>query len=330
MSIDTSVDTVRVGGAGESFAVLGFSGSRLAALGLLVAFIAVGPMLIYDVFLMKIFVFVIYAAGYNLLLGYTGLMSFGHAAFLGLGAYAAGVLAAGHGLPPELSLPAATAVGALVGAVFGLLAIRRQGLYFAMITLALAQMVYFFCLRSPLTGGEDGVQGVPRGTLFGLFDLRYDTTLYIVCAAAMVLVLVAVNRIIHSPFGRVLKALRDNDARVESLGFEVNRYKLASFTISAALAGFAGGLKTIVFGIATLTDVSIAMTIEVVLIVLVGGTATVFGPVVGAAAILSLEHYLAPYGPVFAVVQGTVFIVFVLLFRRGIVGGIEDRFGIRL
>ncbi|WP_252947871.1 branched-chain amino acid ABC transporter permease [Oceanicola sp. 502str15] len=288
------------------------------------------PTVVYPIFLMKVFAFVIFASGYNLLFGYAGLMSFGQAAFLGAGAYTTAILAAQLAIPPVLAVLVGTAAGALLGAGFGFLAIRRQGIYFAMITLALAQMFYFLCLRSPLTGGEDGVQAVPRGTFAGVVDLSDDNLLYIVCAAAMLGVLVLINRIIHSPFGRILKAVRDNEARVESLGFNVKPYKLAVFVIAAALAGFAGGMKSIVFGIATLTDVSLVTTVEVVLIVLVGGTGTVFGPVAGAFVVLALEHYLAPFGAWFALIQGLIFMIMVILMRRGVIGTLADKCGYRL
>jgi branched-chain amino acid transport system permease protein len=310
--------------------VFGFSPGQGVALLVLVVFIFLAPFFFYELFLVKVFAFAIFAIGYNLLLGYTGIMSFGHAAFFGLGAYTSGLLASRLGLSTELSLLAGIGMGAATGAVFGLLAIRRRGIYLAMITLALAQMVFFVCLQSPLTGGEDGVQGIPRGVLLGVFDLSSNDAFYFFSATILVLTVVVVHRIIHSPFGRVLRAVRDNDKRVESLGFDVMRYRLLSFVLSAGLAGLAGSIKAMGLGIATLTDVSISTTTEVVLIVLVGGTATVFGPIVGALGVLALEHFLTPFGPWFAIVQGTCFVAFVLLFRNGIVGSLQRRIRIEL
>jgi branched-chain amino acid transport system permease protein len=305
--------------------LLGFTRPRAIFFLLFAIVVALSPLLLYPVFLMKVYCFIIFACAYNLLLGYTGLMSFGHAAFFGMGAYLCGYAATAWGLPFELAVLTGTAMAALLGLIFGWVAIRRTGLYFAMITLALAQMVYFFALQAPFTGGEDGIQAVPRGMLLGVIDLSSNTALYWTVSVIMLVVLVLYNRIVHSPFGQVLRAIRNNPERAMSLGYNVDRFKIVSFTISAALAGFAASLKTVVFGIATLTDVSTVVSTEVVLINLVGGIGTIFGPVVGSYIILSLEHFLSPYGPWVLLIQGVVFILFVLVFRQGVVGELQKR-----
>lgn len=309
---------------------LGFVKSRFWFFLVVAAIVLLAPTVLYPLFLMKIYCFIIFAIAYNLLLGYTGLMSFGHAAFWGMGAYITAYSAAQWGFPFEIALLAGTGFAALMGAVFGWVAIRRTGLYFAMITLALAQMVYFICLQAPFTGGEDGVQGVPRGTLLGLIDLKNDWNMYWLVAFVLLAVIVISNRVVHSPFGQVLQAIRNNPSRAQSLGYNVDRYKLYSFIISAGLSGFAGGLKAIVFGIATLTDVSTIASTEAVLINLVGGIGTIFGPVVGSVIILALEHYLAPYGPWVMFTQGVVFVVFVLVFRKGLLGEVQAYFKTKL
>ncbi|MGV0819085.1 branched-chain amino acid ABC transporter permease [Martelella sp. AMO21009] len=305
------------------FHILGFIQARSVLFLVFAVVVALSPMVLYPIFLMKIYCFIIFACAYNLLLGYTGLMSFGHAAFFGTGAYLCGYAATQWGLPVELAVLAGTVFAAFLGVVFGWVAIRRQGLYFAMITLALAQMVYFIALKAPFTGGEDGIQSVPRGVLLGIVDLENDTALYWVMAVIVLAVVAFYNRIVHSPFGQVLRAIRNNAERAKSLGYDVDRYKLFSFTISAALSGFAASLKTVIFGIATLTDVSVTTTTEVVLITLVGGIGTIFGPVAGAYLVLALEHFLAPYGPWVLLIQGAVFMVFVLIFREGLIGGLQ-------
>jgi branched-chain amino acid transport system permease protein len=317
--------TTRTAGVSPS-QFLGFTKARAIFFLLFAAFIAVGPQFLYPIFLIKVYCFIIFACGYNLLLGYTGLMSFGHAAFFGMGAYLCGYAATRWDLPFELSVLAGTVIAAAMGLVFGWIAIRRTGLYFAMITLALAQMVYFIAMQAPFTGGENGIQSIPRGTVLGFLDLSSNTTLYWVISIIVLAAVAFYNRIIHSPFGQVLRAVRNNPERAKSLGYNVDRFKLAAFTISAAMAGFAASLKTITFGIATLTDVSYVISTEVVLINLVGGIGTIFGPVVGSFFILSLEHFLAPYGPWVLLIQGIVFTVFVLLFRQGIVGELQKRF----
>ncbi|MGE0117160.1 MAG: branched-chain amino acid ABC transporter permease [Dongiaceae bacterium] len=293
---------------------------QYAAFAAMVAFFLVAPLFIYPVFLMTVLCFALFACAFNLLIGYAGLLSFGHAAFLGGAAYVCGHAAKVWGLPPELSLLAGTGAAALLGLAFGLLAIRRQGIYFAMITLALAQMVYFFALQAPFTGGEDGIQAIPRGRLFGLLDLGRPMTMYFVVLAIFLAGFLLIYRVIHSPFGQVLKAIRENEPRAVSLGYKADHYKLIAFVLSAALSGLAGSTKALVSQLASLTDVHWAMSGEVVLMTLIGGLGTIFGPVVGAGVIISLQHYLAQLGAWVTVVQGVIFVVCVLTFRRGIVG----------
>jgi branched-chain amino acid transport system permease protein len=329
MSVTHSIQS-KLATRGRELRILGFSGAQAVALLMLIAFLAAAPFVVYPVFLMQVYVFMMFACAYNLLLGYAGLMSFGHAAYFGMGAYTTALAATRWGLPSGAAVLAGTVVGALLGAIFGWLAIRRKGLYFAMITLAFSQMIYFICLQAPITGGENGVQDVPRGSLFGSLSLQSDMTLYWVVAALFIFVFVFVNRIVHSPFGQVLKAIKENELRAMSLGYQVDTYKLYAFIISAGLSGFAGGIKTIVFGIATLTDVSLSTSTDVVLMGLVGGVGTIFGPVVGALSTLSIEHFLTPYGAWVAIVQGVIFVVFVLLFRAGIVGELQRRLKVRL
>lgn len=289
---------------------------------LLVALLA-APMVLYPVFLMKVMCFALFAAALNLLLGFGGLLSFGHAAFFGSSSYVAAHAAKVWGLSPELAILCGVGAAALLGLGIGALAIRRQGIYFAMVTLAFAQMVYFIALQAPFTGGEDGIQAVPRGKLFGLVDLSSDFTLYFVVLAIFFGGILAIYRIIHSPFGQVLKAIRDNEPRSISLGYKVNRYKLAVFVMSASLAGLAGATKAIVFQLASLTDVYWSMSGEVVLMTLLGGMGTVFGPLVGAAVIVAMQNYFASFGAWVTVLQGVIFVVSVMLFREGIVGVIS-------
>ena len=317
-------------GADQPVQFFGFTKARAIFFLLFAAFVAVSPLFLYPIFLMKVYCFIIFACAYNLLLGYTGLMSFGHAAFFGMGAYLCGYAATQWNLPFELSLLTGTVFAGVLGLVFGWVAIRRTGLYFAMITLALAQMVYFIAMQAPFTGGENGIQSIPRGTVLGILDLSSNTTLYWTMAVIVLAMLAFYNRIVHSPFGQVLRAIRNNPERARSLGYNVDHFKLAAFTISAAMAGFAASLKTVIFGIATLTDVSTVVSTEVVLINLVGGIGTIFGPVIGSFVILSLEHYLSPYGPWVLLIQGVVFILFVLLFRQGVVGELQKRFKTQL
>ena len=300
---------------------------RLTYIALL-ALALVAPLIgLYPVFVMKLLCFALFACAFNLLLGFTGLLSFGHAAFFGSAAYVAGWLIKHQGLTPELALVAAAFAAAVLGLLFGVVAIRRQGIYFAMITLAMAQMVYFICLQAPFTGGEDGLQGVPRGKLFGLLSLEPDTTLYYLILAIFVGIFLAISRIVTSPFGQVLKMIRENEPRAISLGYEVDRYKLLAFVLSAALAGVAGGLKTLVMGFATLTDVHWSMSGEVILMSLLGGVGTFFGPVVGAGIVISLQDLLADkVGAWVTVIIGVIFVVCVLAFRKGVVGELQAWF----
>ncbi len=290
------------------------------AFALMVAFFALAPALIYPLFLMKVMCFALFACAFNLLIGYGGLLSFGHAMFFGFAGYIAAHCAKVWGFNPEFAILAAVAGAALLGLAAGLIAIRRQGIYFAMITLALAQMVYFFCVQAPFTGGEDGIQAVPRGMLFGLIDLRRVFTMYVLVFAIFLGGFLLIYRVIHSPFGQVLKAIRENEPRAISIGYDTDRYKLLAFVLSAALAGLAGGTKALVFQLASLTDVHWTMSGEVVLMTLVGGLGTVFGPVVGALVIVAMANYLAQLGAWVTVVQGIIFVICVLTFRRGVVG----------
>ncbi len=292
----------------------------LWALGL--AVLAIAPFIgLYPIFMMKALCFAIFACAFNLLLGYTGLLSFGHAAFLGSAAYGTGWLVRSAGWSPELGIVAGMAIAAGLGLVIGLIAIRRQGIYFAMITLAMAQMIFFVCLQAPFTGGEDGLQGVPRGKLFGLLPLGNDIAMYYLVLAVFVAVFLFILRVVHSPFGQVLKAIRENEPRAISLGYDVDRYKLLAFVLSAALSGLAGSLKTTVLGFATLTDVHWSLSGEVILMTLLGGLGTFAGPVVGAFTIIGLQNFLADrVGSWVTVIIGVIFVVCVIAFRRGFVG----------
>ena len=286
----------------------------------LLGLMLIAPFVLYPVFLMKVLCFALFASALNLLLGFGGLLSFGHAAYFGSAAYVSAHAAKVWGLTPELSILLGTGAAAILGLLIGALAIRRQGIYFAMVTLAFAQMVYFFAVQAPFTGGEDGIQAVPRGKLFGFIDLTDDLTFYFVVLGIVVLGMLAIYRIIHSPFGQVLKAIRENEPRAVSLGYRVDRYKLAVFVLSATLSGLAGATKAIVFQLASLTDVQWQMSGEVVLMTLLGGMGTVFGPIVGAAIIVSMQNYLASFGDWVTIIQGVIFVVSVLLFREGVVG----------
>jgi branched-chain amino acid transport system permease protein len=293
---------------------------QVVTFALMVAAIVLAPLFVYPVFLMKALCFALFACAFNLLIGYVGLLSFGHAAYLGSAGYASAHAAKVWGLPPEAAILFGTAVAAALGLVIGVVAIRRQGIYFAMITLALAQMIFFFCLQAKFTGGEDGIQAVPRGTLFGVLDLRQTATMYYVVLAVFLLGFLLIYRTIHSPFGQVLKAVRENEPRAVSLGYTVDHYKLLAFVLSATLSGLAGATKALVFQLASLTDVHWSMSGEVVLMTLLGGLGTVFGPVVGAFIVVTLENYLAQLGAWVTVVQGAIFVVCVLTFRRGVIG----------
>lgn len=280
----------------------------------------VAPFVGYPMFLMKLLCFALFACAFNLLIGYTGLLSFGHAMFFGFAAYVSAHAAKVWGLTPELAVLAGTASAAGIGLVTGWLAVRRQGIYFAMVTLALAQMIYFICVQAPFTYAEDGIQSVPRGKLLGLVDLGNDRVMYYFVLALFVAGFALIYRIIHSPFGQVLKSIRENEPRALSLGYDVDRYKLLAFVLSATLAGLAGATKALAFGIATLTDVSWQMSGEVVLMTLLGGMGTILGPALGAAVIVAMQNYLADLGSWVTIIMGATFVVCVLAFRRGIVG----------
>jgi len=326
----------------------GVRSEAIAFLAMLVLLV-VAPTVAYPVFLMKALCFALFACAFNLLIGYVGLLSFGHALYFGWAGYVSAHLAkigkltlpywAGGWhwvviplppLSPELAILGGTATAAVLGLIAGALAIRRQGIYFAMITLALAQMMFFFAVQAPFTGGEDGIQAVPRGHLFGVIDLNNQTTLYYVVLVLFLACFLLIYRIIHSPFGEVLKAIRENEPRAISLGYKTDRYKLMAFVLSAGLAGAAGATKAIVFQLASLTDVHWTMSGEVVLMTLVGGLGTVFGPVLGAFVIVSMENYLAEFGQWITVIQGVIFVACVLLFRRGIVGELANALKIPL
>ncbi len=300
--------------------MFGFSRPQAIAFAVMLVLIATSPFVLYPVFLMKVLCVALFACDFNLLIGYVGLMSFGHAAFYGMGGYLTAYTAKEWGLSPELAIAVGGLVGAGLGLVFAGLAIRRQGLYFAMITLALAQMVYFFCLEAPFTGGENGIQQVPRGNLFGLIPLASDMNMYWTVAGIFIIGFLLLHRVVYSPFGQVLKAIRENEPRAISLGYRTDDYKQMAFVLSATLAGVAGGTKALVFGIATLTDVNFTTSGDVVLITLLGGLGTIFGPVVGALIVVAMENYLAEFGSWVTVTQGAIFVVCVLLFRRGVIG----------
>jgi len=297
----------------------GLAHQRVAFVAM-VAFFLLAPLVAYPIFLMKVMCFALFACAFNLLIGYGGLLSFGHAMFLGTAGYASAHAAKVWGFPPELAILFGTSAAGLLGLVTGLLAIRRQGIYFAMITLALAQMVYFFYLQAPFTGGEDGIQAVPRGKLFGLIDLNNVWAMYALVFAVFIGGFLLIHRTVHSPFGQVLKAIRENESRALSLGYDVSRYKLLAFVLSATLAGLAGATKSLVFELASLTDAHWTMSGEVVLMTLLGGLGTVFGPVVGALIIVAMENYLAQIGSWVTVTQGVIFVICVLTFRRGVIG----------
>jgi branched-chain amino acid transport system permease protein len=280
------------------------------------------PQVVYPVFVMKLMCMALFACAYSLLLGFGGMMSFGHAAFFGGAAYMTGLAAKHWGLPPELALLFGTATAALLGAVFGALAIHRQGIYLAMITLALAQMVYFIFLQLPFTGAEDGLQQIPRGTLFGFIDLRSDFALYHLVLLLTLAGLWLIHRVVRSPFGHVVVAIREHEPRARSLGYPVERYKLTLFVLSAALSGLAGSLKALVFQLAALSDVHWHLSGDVVLMALLGGMHTVFGPAIGAALVVGLQYYLDAFGGWVTVVTGLIFMVCVLAFRSGIAGAV--------
>jgi branched-chain amino acid transport system permease protein len=290
----------------------------------------VAPFFTYPLFLMQAMCFALFACAFNLLIGYVGLLSFGHALYFGWASYLAAHSAKVWGFTPELAILTGTATAAVLGLLAGALAIRRQGIYFAMITLALAQMMFFFALQAKFTGGEDGIQAVPRGHLFGLIDLSKEMNMYIVVLVIFLAGFLLIYRIIHSPFGEVLKAIRENETRAISLGYKTERYKLVAFILSATLAGCAGATKAIVLQLASLTDVNWPMSGEVVLMTLVGGLGTIFGPIIGSFVILVMQYKLAAVGEWVLVIQGVIFVACVLLFRRGIVGELAHKLKIRL
>jgi branched-chain amino acid transport system permease protein len=294
------------------------------AFAIMTVILAVAPMWVYPVFLMKVMCFALFASAFNLLLGFGGLLSFGHAMFMGSAGYVAAHSAKVWGLSPEICVLLGTMTSAVLALVVGLLAIRRQGIYFAMITLALAQMVFFFCLQVPFTGGEDGIQAVPRGKLFGLIDLEDNFNMYIFVLTIFLMGFLLIWRVIQSPFGQILKAIREHPDRATSLGYDTDTFKLLAFVISGALAGTAGATKSLVFQLASLTDVHWSMSGEVVLMTLVGGMGTLFGPLIGAAVIISMENYLAHLGAWVTIIQGVIFVICVLAFRRGIIGEIAN------
>jgi branched-chain amino acid transport system permease protein len=304
---------------------MGFSRPQAVAMLVMLALIIVAPWVLYPVFVMKVLCFGLFACAFNLLIGYVGLLSLGHAAYFGLGGYVAAYAAKSWGLSAELAILLGGASGAAIGVVFGWLAIRRQGIYFAMITLALSQMIYFLSVELPFTGGEDGIQQVPRAKLLGVIPMDSDMALYWLIAGIFVVGFLLIHRVVHSPFGAILTAIRENEPRAISLGYWVDDYKLLAFVLSAFLAGIAGAAKSQVFGIATLTDVDWTMSGEVVLMTLLGGIGTIFGPVVGALVFGGLETYLAQFGDWVTVSQGAIFIACVLAFRRGIIGELGYR-----
>ncbi|MCV6595257.1 MAG: branched-chain amino acid ABC transporter permease [Silicimonas sp.] len=291
-----------------------------------IALLLVAPLLIYPVFLMKLLCFALFASAFNLILGYGGLLSFGHAAFFGGAAYVTGHAIKVWGLPTELGILVGAGAACVLGFLIGLLAIRRQGIYFAMITLAMAQMVYFLFISADFTGGENGLQGVPRGTALGMIDLQNNLNMYYFVLAIFAIGYFIIARAVNSPFGQVLSAIRDNEARATSLGYDVDRYKLLAFVLSATLAGLAGATKTVVFQLASLTDAHWHMSGEVVLMTLLGGLGTIAGPAVGAGIIITLQNYLAsgPLGAWVPVVLGVIFVICVLAFRRGVVGELRE------
>ncbi|WP_420391539.1 branched-chain amino acid ABC transporter permease [Acuticoccus sp.] len=317
----TSTVPAATGGASASASAWLGPLKVVAAIALLIA----APYVLYPVFLAKVLCFALFASAFNLLLGFAGLLSFGHAAFFGFSAYVSAHAAKEWGLTPELAILSGTTVAALLGTGVGLLAIRRQGIYFAMVTLALAQMVFFLCVQAEFTRGEDGIQGVPRGDLFGLIDLDSNMAIYYFVLAIFVIGIAIIYRTVHSPFGQVLKSIRENEPRAISLGYDADRYKLIAFVLSATLSGLAGATKVLVFQLASLTDVAWQMSGEVVLMTILGGVGTMLGPIVGAAIIVTMQNYLAQIGSLTTIIQGFVFVFCVLLFRRGIVGEINHR-----
>ena len=330
MSLTTYDDVAASAVAARPTLVFGFTRGQAVAFLIMLVAVIVLPYVLYPVFLMRVLMTALFACAFNLMLGYVGLLSFGHAAFYGMGAYVAAWTAKTWGIDSILAIALGGATGAILGLVLGYLAIRVAGILFAMITLALAQLVYFFCLEAPFTGGEDGIQQVPRGHAFGVFSLNSDMHMYWLTAAIFIAGFLLIHRVIHSPFGQVLKAIRENEARATSLGYRTRNYKLVAFVISTALSGIAGATTAIVFGIATLDGVYYVRSGDVVLTTLVGGLGTIFGPVVGAIVTTSMENYLAQFGSWVTVTQGAIFVVCVMAFRRGIIGEIAARLKLSL
>jgi branched-chain amino acid transport system permease protein len=306
------------------------SRSEMIAFLIMVAILIVAPFFVYPLFLMQALCFALFACAFNLLIGYVGLLSFGHALYFGWASYLAAHSAKVWGFPPELAILTGTLTATGLGIVAGALAIRRQGIYFAMITLALAQMMFFFAVQAKFTGGEDGIQSVPRGKMFGVLNLADQATMYVVVVVIFLAGFLFIRRVINSPFGEVLKAIRENEPRAISLGYKTDRYKLVAFVLSATLAGVAGSTKAIVLQIASLTDVDWPMSGEVVLMTLVGGLGTIFGPVAGAFVIIAMQNFLNALDQWVIVIQGVIFVLCVLLFRRGIVGEIAHLLRIKL
>jgi branched-chain amino acid transport system permease protein len=312
------------------FSYWGFTRPQVAALIVMLAVIGLAPLAVYPVFLMKVMCFALFATAFNLLIGYVGLLSFGHAAYFGMGCYISAYAAKHWGLSAEVCVLVGGLVAAGMGAVFGAIAIRRQGIYFAMITLALAQFTYFLCTQLSFTGGEDGIQQVPRPALLGLFSLQSDMAIYWMVTGVFLIGFFGIFRIIHSPFGQVLKAIRENEPRAVSLGYRVDQYKLIAFVLSTFIAGAAGGMKSLVFGIATLSDVTWQASGEIVLTTLLGGLGTIFGPALGAVIVNTLQFYLSPFGSWVTITQGVIFVACVMVFRRGVIGELGAKLKIAL
>ena len=306
--------------------MFGLTRHQLLGFAVLVVVVIAAPFVLYPIVVMQVMCYAIFAMGTNLLMGSVGLLSLGQAAYFGLGGYVAGYLVESLGLTPELGIIAGGLAGAALGTVFGWLSIRRQTIYFAMITLALAQIVYFFAVQlTDFTGGENGIQGIPRGKLFDVFPPTSDLAIYVVVAVIFLAAFLFVYRVVHSPFGQVVKAIRDNEPRAISLGYKATNYKWVIFILAATLAGIAGGTKAMVMGIQTLSDVGTSVSGLVVLMVLLGGIGTIFGPIIGALIVVAMQYYLAPFGAWVVVIQGAIFMICVLVFRRGIIGELAYR-----
>jgi branched-chain amino acid transport system permease protein len=306
--------------------MFGLTRHQLLGFAVLVLVVIAAPFVMYPIVVMQVMCYAVFAMGTNLLMGSVGLLSLGQAAYFGLGGYVAGYLVESVGLTPEVGIIAGGLAGAALGTVFGWLSIRRQTIYFAMITLALAQIIYFFAVQlTDFTGGENGIQGIPRGKLFDVFPLTSDLAIYVVVAVIFLAAFLFVHRVVHSPFGQVVKAIRDNEPRAISLGYKAASYKWIIFILAAMLAGVAGGTKAMVMGIQTLSDVGTSTSGLVVLMVLLGGIGTIFGPIIGALIVVAMQYYLAPFGAWVVVIQGSIFMLCVLVFRRGVIGEVAYR-----